>query len=143
MLPATRKSNSKRNSYFRKSQSCWRNNQSNPEAFLCNVPSTSRTLLFSDKAWVYKRHFVWDCNDCSVAQWFGAERGKRCTSCPIFKIHSYETKKSVQDNYYIIRTNTEFARRSLSVCGPLIWSEVPHELKNLSFPNLRKVSRSI
>ena len=40
--------------------------------------------------------------------------------------------------YYIIRTNTKFARRSLSVCGPLIWSEVPHELKNLSFPKFKK-----
>ena len=47
-----------------------------PGAFLCNVPSTSRTLLFSVKAWVYKRHFVQDCNDCSKAQWFGAERAK-------------------------------------------------------------------
>ena len=43
-------------------------------AFLCNVPSTSRTLLFSDKAWVYKRHFVLDCDDCSMAQWIRAKR---------------------------------------------------------------------
>ena len=64
--------------------------------------------------------------------------------CPISKIHSYETRKSVQDNCYIIRTNTKFARRSLSVCGPLIWSEVPHEIKKIFvFPNLRKISRSI
>ena len=41
------------------------------DAFLCDVPSTSRTLLFSDKAWVYKRHFVPDCYDCSVAQCLG------------------------------------------------------------------------
>ena len=47
-----------------------------PEAFSCNVPSTSRTLLYSDKAWVYKRHFVLDCNDCSTAQWLGAQRGE-------------------------------------------------------------------
>ena len=26
--------------------------------FLCDVPNTSRTLLFSDKAWVYKGHFL-------------------------------------------------------------------------------------
>ena len=32
--------------------------------------------IFSDKAWVYKRHFVQDCNGCSVAQWLGAERVK-------------------------------------------------------------------
>ena len=50
--------------------------------------------------------------------------------CPISKI--------VQDNYYIIRTNTKFARRSLSVRGPLIWSKVPNELKNLSFPKFKK-----
>ena len=50
-------------------------------AFLCNVPGTSRTLLFSDKAWVYERHFVQDCNDCSAAQWLGAlHRRKRCTN---------------------------------------------------------------
>ena len=40
----------------------------------CNVPSTSKTLLFSDKAWFYKHHFVLDCNGCSMAQWLGAQR---------------------------------------------------------------------
>ena len=60
--------------------------------------------------------------------------------CPISKIHSYETRKRVQDNYYTIRTNTKFARRSLSVRGPLIWSDVPNELKNtgISFLKLKK-----
>ena len=43
------------------------------EAFLCYAPSISRTLLFSDKAWVYKRHFVLDCNDCSIAQCLGVQ----------------------------------------------------------------------
>ena len=43
-------------------------------AFLCNVPSTSKTLLFSDKARVHKRCFVHDCNDRSMAQWVGAQR---------------------------------------------------------------------
>ena len=44
------------------------------EAFLCNVPSTNRTLLFSDKAWVYKRHFVLECSDCFMARWLGSQR---------------------------------------------------------------------
>ena len=47
-----------------------------PEAFLCNVPSTSRTLLFSDKAWVYQLQFVQVCNDCSMAQWLRAQRNE-------------------------------------------------------------------
>ena len=58
--------------------------------------------------------------------------------CPISKIHSHETRKSVQDNYYITRTNTKFVQRSLSVCGPHIWFEVPHKLKNLSLPKFKK-----
>ena len=58
--------------------------------------------------------------------------------CPISKIHSYETRKSVQDNCYIIRTNTKFARRSLSVRDPLTWSNVPNELKNISFSTFKK-----
>ena len=39
-------------------------------AFLCNVPSTSRTLLFFDKAWVYipVRHYFLDYNDFFIAQ---------------------------------------------------------------------------
>ena len=45
-----------------------------PGAFLCNVPNTSRTILFSDKAWVYKLHFELDCNNCSMAQWRRAPR---------------------------------------------------------------------
>ena len=58
--------------------------------------------------------------------------------CSISKIHSYQTRKSVQDNYYIIRTDTKFARRSLSVRDPLIWSDVPNELKNISFPKFKE-----
>ena len=60
--------------------------------------------------------------------------------CPISKIHSNETTKSVQDDYYIIRTNTKFARRSLSVYAPLIWSDVPNELKNtgINFSKFKK-----
>ena len=60
--------------------------------------------------------------------------------CPISKIHSYETRKIVQDNYHIVRTNTKFARRSLSVRGPLIWSDFPNELKHtgISFPKFKR-----
>ena len=36
-------------------------------------------------------------------------------------------------------TKRKFARRSLSVRGPLIiWSDVPNELKNISFPKFKK-----
>ena len=38
------------------------------EAFLCNVSNTSRTLLFSDKAWVYESHYLRDYCDFSVAR---------------------------------------------------------------------------
>ena len=60
--------------------------------------------------------------------------------CPISKIHSYETRKSVQNNYYIVRTNSEFAQRSLSVRGPFIRPNVPNELKNMliSFPKFKQ-----
>ena len=79
---------------------------------------------------VAKRMYKFSTNQCSGLELINY--------CPISKIHSYETRKNVQDNFYIIRTNTKFARRSLSVCGPLIWFEVPHELKNLTFPKFRK-----
>ena len=45
-----------------------------PGAFLCNVRSTSTTLLFSDKAGVYKRHFLLIFNECSTAQWLGVHK---------------------------------------------------------------------
>ena len=51
-----------------------------PEAFLYSVPNTRRTLLFSDKAWVYKRHFVPVCNNCSMALRFRAPPWKGCAA---------------------------------------------------------------
>ena len=39
-----------------------------PYAFVCNVPRTSRTLLFSDKVWVYIRHYLLDYNDFSIVR---------------------------------------------------------------------------
>ena len=54
-----------------------------PVAFLCNVPNTSRTSLFSDKAWIYKRYYVRNCCDFSLARLLGMQRRyieKRCAT---------------------------------------------------------------
>ena len=50
---------------------------------------------------------------------------------------NYETRQSVQNNYFITRSRTDSGKRQMKIKGPTIRLQVPHELKNL-FPFLFK-----
>ena len=50
----------------------------------------------------------------------------------ISQAHNYETRQSVQNNYFITRSRTELGKRQMKIKGPTVWLQVPHELKNLS-----------
>ena len=50
---------------------------------------------------------------------------------PTVKIHSYNTRSSVSDNFYIKKSNLEVKRKSLSVIGAKLWNEIPTKLRTL------------
>ena len=47
------------------------------------------------------------------------------------KIHSYNTRSSVSDNFYIKKSNLEVKRKSFSVIGAKLWNEIPTKLRTL------------
>ena len=50
---------------------------------------------------------------------------------PTVKIHSYNTRSSVSDNFYIKKSNLEIKRKSFSVIGAKLWNEIPTKLRTL------------
>ena len=50
---------------------------------------------------------------------------------PTVKIHSYNTRYSVSDNFYIKKSNLEVKRKSFSVIGAKLWNEIPKKLRTL------------
>ena len=50
---------------------------------------------------------------------------------PTVKIHSYNTRSSVSDNFYINISNLEIKRKSFSVIGAKLWNEIPTKLRTL------------
>ena len=50
---------------------------------------------------------------------------------PTVKIHSYNTRSSVSDNFYIKKSNLEVKRKSFSVIGAKLWNEIPTKLRTL------------
>ena len=50
----------------------------------------------------------------------------------ISQAHNYETRQSVQNNYFINGSHTELGKCQMKIEGPTIWLQVPHKLKNLS-----------
>ena len=51
---------------------------------------------------------------------------------PTVKIHSYNTRSSVSDNFYIKKSNLEIKQKSFSVIGAKLWNEIPTKLRTLS-----------
>ena len=50
---------------------------------------------------------------------------------PTAKIHSYNTRSSVSDNFYIKKSKLEIERKSFSRIGEKLWSEIPAKLRTL------------
>jgi len=50
---------------------------------------------------------------------------------PTVKIHSYNTRSSVSDNFYIKKSKLEIKRNSFSVIGVKLWNEIPTKLRTL------------
>ena len=50
---------------------------------------------------------------------------------PTVKIHSYNTRSSVSNNFYIKKSNLEVKRKSFSVIGAKLWNEIPTKLRTL------------
>ena len=51
------------------------------------------------------------------------------------KLHSYPTRFATSDNYSMARFNKSKSQRSIRYQGPVIWNELPTEIKNSARKN--------
>ena len=52
---------------------------------------------------------------------------------PTVKIHSYNTRALVSENFYVQKSNTEIKRKSFSRIGAKLWNEIPTKLRALLY----------
>ena len=50
---------------------------------------------------------------------------------PTVKIHSYNTRSSVSNNFYIKNSKLEIEQKSFSRIGAKLWNEIPTKLRTL------------
>lgn len=50
---------------------------------------------------------------------------------PTEKIHSYNTRSSASNNFYIKKSTLEIERKSFSRIGAKLWNEIPTKLRTL------------
>ena len=62
---------------------------------------------------------------------FLTRRSLCSVSILVVKIHSYNTRSSVSDNFYIKKSNLEIKRKTFSVIGAKLWNEIPTKLRTL------------
>ena len=51
---------------------------------------------------------------------------------PLSRIHSYGTRSSTFQNFYIKKSNLEIQKHSFSRLGAKLWNEIPTKLRRLS-----------
>ena len=54
---------------------------------------------------------------------------------PLTSLHNYSTRNS-KTNFFIKRSNTELGKQCKQVIGARVWSEVPLNIKSLTFPHV-------
>ena len=62
---------------------------------------------------------------------------------PTAKIHSYNTRASTSNNFYIQKSNTEIKRKSFSRIGAKLWNEIPTKLRELPKATFKKKIKMI
>ena len=62
---------------------------------------------------------------------------------PTAKIHSYNTRASVSNNFYIQKSNIEIKRKSFSRIGAKLWNEMPTKLRALPKAIFKKKIKTI
>ena len=62
---------------------------------------------------------------------------------PTAKIHSYSTRASTSNNFYIQKSNTEIKRKSFSRIGAKLWNEIPTKLRALPAATFKKKIKMI
>ena len=56
-------------------------------------------------------------------------------------MHSYYTRKRVNENYFTKRTESKFGRTNIEILGPKYWTSVPSNLKNYSLRTFAKLCK--
>ena len=62
---------------------------------------------------------------------------------PTAKIHSYNTRSSVSNNFYIKKSKLEIERKSFSRIGAKLWNEIPTKYRTLPKPIFKRKIRMI
>ena len=62
---------------------------------------------------------------------------------PTAKIHSYNTRSSVSNNFYIKKSKLEIERNSFSRIGAKLWNEIPIKYRTLPKPIFKRKIRMI
>ena len=62
---------------------------------------------------------------------------------PTAKIHFYNTRASISNNFYIQKSNTEIKRKSFSRIGAKLWNEIPTKLRALPKATFKKKIKMI
>ena len=56
---------------------------------------------------------------------------------PLSSVHSYSTRSSTSQNFYIKNSNLEIQKNSFSRLGAKLWNEIPTKLRTLSKQKFR------
>ena len=62
----------------------------------------------------------------------------------ISDIHHYQTRGSLQDNYFRIPVNKKITKTAISYSGPKFWNDIPASIRDShSFEKFKKKSREL
>ena len=57
---------------------------------------------------------------------------------PLDNIHSHNTRRKHQKNYFMTRVSSKQAQKCLQYNGPKIWNKIPLQLKEMNFCKFKK-----
>ena len=57
-------------------------------------------------------------------------------------MHTYNTRKRLNENYFSKRTKSKFGRTNIEILGPKYWTSVPSYLKNYSLRTFAKLYKN-
>ena len=57
-------------------------------------------------------------------------------------IHAYDTRNKHKSKYFLPRYQTNYGKKSLQYFGIKLWSEIPQEIKCLSYISFKKIYKN-
>ena len=60
----------------------------------------------------------------------------------IVYMHTYDTRSKQKSKYFLPRYQTNYGKKSLQYFGIKLWSEIPQEIKCLSYISFKKIYKN-